>query len=111
MEQKRKFETLGKSILIPLNYKGYSIRANIARTNNPVDFEITYEVTCEGFHIFESIDGDTFTINSEKNVNWDTYRFTMDKFAEGYFKPFLDRYDFHMTAMNKGIELLESERK
>lgn len=111
MEQKRKFETLGKSILIPLNYKGYSVRANIARTNSPVDFEITYEVTCEGFQIFESIDGDTFTINSEKNLNWDTYRFTIDRFAEGYFKPFLDRYNLHMTAMNKGIELLEAERK
>lgn len=44
-------------------------------------------------------------------MNWDTYRFTMDKFAEGYFNPFLDRYNFHMTAMNKGIEEMESERK
>lgn len=110
MEQKRKFETLGKSILIPLNYKGYFIRANIARTNSPIEFEITYEVTCEGFQIFEGIDGDIFIINSEKNVNWDTYRFTMDKFAAGYFKPFLDKYDFHMTAMNKGIEETESSK-
>lgn len=66
MEQKRKFETLGKGILIPLNYKGYSVRANIARTNSPVDFEITYEVTCEGFQIFESIDGTHLQLTAKR---------------------------------------------
>lgn len=111
MERKRKFETLGKSILVPLNYKGYSVRANITRTNNPTEFNITYEIVCQSYAIFESIEGDMFTLNSEKNVNWDVYRFTMDKFAEGYFKPFIDRYDYEMTAINKGIELLESEGK
>lgn len=103
------FEKVGTSIVIPLNYRGYLVRADIKKDYNNNNFFITYEIGYSGSSYWNCIEGDTFTLHLDKSINYEVYKFTMDKFAEGYFKPFLDRYDFEFLAMNRGIEVLEAE--
>lgn len=103
------YEVMGMSIIIPLNYKGYKVRANILKDRENLDYTVTYEMTLEGYPFYSCIEGDIFTLNTEKGVNYEVYRFTMNKFASGYFKPFIDRFDTEMTAMNIGFNCLESE--
>lgn len=104
------YEIMGMSIAIPLNYKGYIVRANILKDRKGCDFSVTYEIKSEGQLYWNCIDGDIFTLQTDKSINYEVYKMTMDKFASGYFKHFIDNYDLEMTAMNRGFDLLEQER-
>lgn len=109
MQNKSLFKRIGMSIVIPLNYRGYQIRANIFKKQN-TEFTVTYEIGLEGSSTWSCIEGDSFTIQTEGNINFEVFKYTMDKFAGGYFKPFIDRYAFEFAAMNQGITQMESER-
>lgn len=110
MKRDNLFIRTGMGIEIPLNYKGFIVRANILRQDQTNTYGITFEIGHISFDYWAVIKGDEFILQSEKSINYETYRFTMDKFAAGYFKPFLDRYELEQTAMARGIEIMEAER-
>lgn len=111
MQNNRLYKRLGMAIEINLHYKGYLVRANQLKIGGKESntYEITLELQRSDIGKWDTLNKEVFVIES-KNINTDTAHFVLDKFAEGYFKPSIDRYEYEVNCENVGIELEESER-
>lgn len=107
----QKFKKEGMGIVIPLGYKDYQVRANVLLTNREaLTYDITLEIGITDIPNWHCIDGDVFTLTSEKDIKMDTFDLVMDKFASGYFKRHMDSLDDEIKASELGFEILERER-
>lgn len=102
------YKKLGMAIEIDLHYNGYLVRANQRKigARDSITYDITFELQRGDIGKWDTLDGTVFRINSN-NICSATARLVWDKFAEGYFKPFIDRYEYELNCTNAGIELNE----
>lgn len=113
MQNNKLYKRLGMAIEIDLHYKGYVVRAN-QRLVGAGTYVVTLELRRKDIGKWSSLNWDTlseevFHIKS-KNIGRDTANFVWDKFAEGYFKPFIDRYEYEIECIEAGIAMDENKR-
>lgn len=103
----QKFTKTGFSIEIDLHYKDYLVRANILKIGNKESntYDISLELRCSDVGRWDMLDEEHYSLTSE-NINLDTYNFIMDKFANGFFKQFIDRYEYELECFDVGDDLL-----
>lgn len=111
MQNNQFYTKLGMSITVNLHYNGYIVRANQLKTGGRESntYDITLELRRKDISKWDMMDEEIFHITSE-NSNLDTAKLILDKFAEGYFKRFIDRYEYELACTDRGVELEEAER-
>lgn len=111
MQKKQLYQKAGMAIIIDLNYRNYFVRANILRSDKDKElFTVTYELSSDSINHWYRIEQAPFMLHSAGNINIEVVRFTFDKFAEGYFKPFINECEAEMLALDIGIQSLEQHQ-
>lgn len=105
------FKKCGMVIEVDLHYNGYMVRGKQLKTGNRESntYNITFELRRKDISKWDVLDEKVFHLESD-NINLDTAKFIQDKFAEGYFKRFIDSYEYELACTDKGIEVIENEQ-
>ncbi len=107
-----KFRKKGFVMEVNLHYRNYGVEAVILKAGG--GDANTYDVTLRLFRYdvgkFDALDEEHYMIASER-INLSTYDFIMDKFANGFFKKFIDRYEYELLCFEKGNALYEEEQQ
>lgn len=106
-----RFKKTGFGIEMSLPKTDYLVRANILKIGDKEShtYDITLELRTSDIGKWDMLDEERFSITSE-NINIDTCNFIMDKFSNGYFDRFINRYEYEMNCFDRGNELFENER-
>lgn len=101
----------GTVIEVNLHYKNYLVRANILKSGGKESntYDVMLELSRTDIGKWDTLDEEHILLTSD-NINLSVYSMIMDKFADGYFKHYIDRYEYELDCIDRGIELYEKER-
>lgn len=111
LNKELKFVKRGFVIEVDLHYKDYLVRANILKVGGKESntYDVTLEIRRQDIDNWVRIDHQEHYYIQNDNVNMAVYELIMDKFAEGFFKRHIDRYEYEELCMGKGDDLFKLE--
>lgn len=83
--------------------RNYTVRAHILKIGGRESntYDVTLELRRSDIGKWDMLDEEHYSITSE-NINMCVCEFIMDKFDNGFFKRFIDRYEYDLKCFDKG---------
>lgn len=108
--KERKYYKIGFCIEVSLHCRDYIVRANILKQHKESnDYQVTLELRRHDIGKWDMLDEKHYHITAD-NINMAVYDLIMDKFKNGFFARFIDRYEYELCCFDRGNDLFEMER-
>lgn len=107
-----RYKTIGNTTILVDLHNGYTVMGIANWNRNEELYYVTLYLTRNDTYMFDLIQqAENVKIKSDiKSIKFDITKYITNKITEGFFKYYIDRYEYQQECFRRGNEIFEKER-